>query len=134
MDKIDEIKKYKMPISISRCLLRNYRLLVENYGIYKEQLDNIFALYGVKDSEGILQYGDNHLPLIDNQYKTEFESELNELLNLDINVPFETFSDSLLDSWDDEKYDVLSADDLEVLYIMAISSKEEKNVQSNNTD
>lgn len=132
MDKLEKIKSYKMPISISRYVIRNFRLLIENYAIYKEQLDKLFDQYGRKDSKGVLEYGENNLPLIAPKYIEEFNVELNELLALEINIPFETFSESLLDAWDDNKYDVLTADELEVLYIMTISDKEDANVQSNN--
>lgn len=118
MNKVGELKTKKMPFSVSRALILTHKSALENYSVYEEQLKKIFEEYASKDKDGKIIY-ENGFPKIDPEHIQEFNTSLNELLDLSIDINDCSFSSEVFDQWDDNKYDVITPDELETLMLLA---------------
>ena len=121
INRIGELKSKKMPFAISRSLILTHKAAMENYAVYEEQLKALFEEYASRDKDGNIVCESNGLPKIDSEQIQNFNTALNELLDLSININECSFDPLVLDNWDDNKYDVLTPDELEILMMLASS-------------
>lgn len=125
LNEISALKQHKMPLLASRAIIKNLKTITENYQIYKEQLDLLFSSYGTKNTDGSIQMMQNGFPVVEQEKVTEFNRSLTELLNLESDILFELFPAGLIDTWDDDKYDPLTVEELEILCCMTSDSEKE---------
>lgn len=116
---ISGLKSKKMPMAISRAVIVTYKSLQNNYGIYEEQLKKLFEDCGDRSEDGKIITSENGLPIIKKESVDFFNSSLNELLSLKIDVAIGSFDSSILDCWDEQKYDALTPTELDILLNLA---------------
>ena len=121
INRIGELKSKKMPFAISRSLILTHKAAMENYAVYEEQLKTLFEEYAIRDKDGNIICESNGFPKINPEQIQNFNTALNELLDLSININECSFDPLVLDNWDDNKYDVLTPDELEILMMLASS-------------
>lgn len=118
LNKIAALKDKKCPMAVSRALILTHKSAKENYEIYEEQLKKLFDDCALRDDNGEKVLEPNGFPRIKEDCIDTFNTSLNDLLNLEIDIEDHKFSESLLDNWDDTKYDVLTPDEVEILLML----------------
>lgn len=124
----------KLPQKISYAITRNHMILEKEYQCYDKEIKKIFSQYERyfeldKDKKPILNA--NGIPLIKDEYKNEvqskYASEINELLNIEIDINLYSISVDCFDYDDtDNKYDILTP--MEIMNLQRIiCSKEDTN-------
>lgn len=68
-----------------------------------------------KDDRGNIKSGKNGVPLVDSSISKEYENEISELLNIEIDIDPFYIEQNLFDYDDENKYDALSAADILML-------------------
>ena len=81
-----ELSNKEMPIKISYRIAKILDALGGEYDFYRKKIQNILQKYGEKDDEGQLIIKDNQVPFI-KEYADAATKELEELQNIDINLP-----------------------------------------------
>lgn len=106
----------KLPQKISYAITRNFILLKNNYEYYEKALNKLFSEYDkyiTKDEDGNIVFNDTGIPIVDSSKAKEFNEEIANLLNIEIEInPYCIPEDSF--DYDDDKnrYDTLSASDI----------------------
>ena len=109
---LDGVSKKKMPQKISYAITKNIINLSKEYECYITELEKIFNEYCnnfVLDDNGNKTFDVNGIPIVQDNVKENYFNSLNNLLNLDIEVPIYTIDDKYFDYDDsDNRYDILS--------------------------
>lgn len=119
-------KSKKLPQKISYAITKNIRNCKGEYEIYIEELNKIISRYKdfyIKDEKDELTIDENGLPVIDDEHKKEFQSDIMELLQFKVMVNVHTIPYDSFDYDDAGKYDVLTCD--EILALQDIMCKDE---------
>lgn len=125
----------KLPQKISYAITRNYMILEKEYQYYDKEIKKIFSQYEKYfelDNDNKPIVNTNGIPLIKDEYKDEvqgkYTSEINELLNIEIDVDLYSISVDCFEYDDaDNKYDILTP--MEIMNLQRIiCSKEDTNV------
>lgn len=120
----------KLPQKISFAITRNLMKLSKEYGVYDAQLKKLFETYSdhmVKDDNGNMQTYDSGIPIVDDSIKAEFDEQIAELLNIEIEVDMYYIDPEVFDYDDKGIYDAMSAQDIMVLQsILCKQDSEEK--------
>lgn len=115
-NQLDSFASKRLPQRISYAITKNLLLLNKDVECYNTELAKLFKKYedkSLKDDEGQIQYNKFGIPIIQEKFSKEFDNELNELLNIEIEVELYAINDALFD-YDDlnDKYDALSPGDM----------------------
>ena len=109
---LDSISNKKYPQKISYAITKNIINLSKEYECYITELEKIFNAYSnnfVLDDNGNKTFDVNGIPIVQDNVKENYFNNLNNLLNLDIEVPIYTIDDKYFDYDDsDNRYDILS--------------------------
>ena len=120
----------KLPQKISFAITRNLIKISKEYDVYDTQLKKLFESYSdhmVKDDEGNIQTYDSGIPIVDDSIKAEFDEQIAELLNIEIEVDMYYIDPEVFDYDDKGIYDAMSAQDIMVLQsILCKQDNEEK--------
>lgn len=120
----------KLPQKISFAITRNLIKISKEYDVYDTQLKKLFESYSdhmVKDDEGNIQTYDSGIPIVDDSIKVEFDEQISELLNIEIEVDMYYIDPDVFDYDDKGIYDAMSAQDIMVLQsILCKQDNEEK--------
>ena len=120
----------KLPQKISFAITRNLIKISKEYDVYDTQLKKLFESYSdhmVKDDEGNIQTYDSGIPIVDDSIKAEFDEQISELLNIEIEVDMYYIDPDVFDYDDKGIYDAMSAQDIMVLQsILCKQDNEEK--------
>lgn len=120
LNKMSGLKSKKMPMAILRSVILTHKDAQLNYDVYEEQLKKLFDDYAIRNQAGEMDIdASTGLPKIREDSIHDFNTSLDELLNLEVTIKDHKFNEALLDSWDEIKYDALTPDDLETLLMMA---------------
>lgn len=105
----------KLPQKISYAITRNMMIVTKEYQVYERQLRKIFddyAEYMVKDDDGKVRMNDNLIPVVDESVREEFNQQISDLLNIEIDVDIYHIDFDVFDYADSERYDAMSAQDI----------------------
>ena len=109
---LDGVSKKKMPQKISYAITKNIINLSKEYECYETELNKIFdeySKYFILHDNGNKTFDVNGIPIVQDNVKENYFNSLNNLLNLDIEVPIYTIDDKYFDYDDsDNRYDILS--------------------------
>ena len=123
---LDKNSNKKLPQKITFAITKNIIQLSSDFEIYQKSLQKIFSSfddYLIKDENGQPKMNKNGIPLIDPFYQKDFDKEIMELLNTKINVNFYQIEEDSFNYEDNDRYDVLSAQD--ILNLQRILCKQE---------
>lgn len=113
---LDYYSDKKLPQKISYAITRNIIMLSKNYECYTKSLDKLLYNYDnyiVKDENKNIMRNDNGIPIVDNQVKDDFNKEVSDLLNIEIDVELYCIPEDTFNYEDnDDRYDSLSATDI----------------------
>lgn len=116
---INTLEKFagkKLPQKISYAITRNLFFLQKDYECYIKSLNKIFSEYDeyiVKDEEKNFMVNDLGLPIIDSKVEKEFNDDIANLLNIEIEINFYNIPENVFDYEDGlNRYDSLSAEDI----------------------
>lgn len=130
MNVLQSYSNKKLPQKISFSITRNLMKISKEYGVYDAQLKKLFESYSdhmVKDDAGNMQTYDSGIPIVDDLIKAEFDEQISELLNIEIEVDMYYIDPDVFDYDDKGIYDVMSAQDIMVLQsILCKQDNEEK--------
>ena len=112
---VNTLQKYsnhKLPQKISYAIMRNLECLSKDSNAYTKSLNKIiddFKEYYVvgEDGEPLINNA-TWLPIVDDEHNADFQKEINDLLDIEIDVSLYTIDQSAFD-YDDDKYTPLSA-------------------------
>lgn len=130
MNVLQNYSDKKLPQKISFAITRNLMKISKEYSVYDAQLKKLFESYSdhmVKDNDGNMQTYDSGIPIVDDSIKAEFDEEISELLNIEIEVDMYYIDPDVFDYDDKGIYDAMSAQDIMVLQsILCEQDNEEK--------
>ena len=124
---LDESGKKKLPQRINFAIIKNLKILKEDLETYQESLQSLFKSYDewmIKDENGQPKMDAQGIPEVEESHRTEFQTELIDLLNLQIDVDLYQLDDDVFNYEDNDRYDALSAQ--EIMTLQRIICKEEK--------
>lgn len=130
MNVLQSYSDKKLPQKISFAITRNLMKISKEYGVYDAQLKKLFESYSdhmIKDDDGNMQTYDSGIPIVDDSIKAEFDEQISELLNIEIEVDMYYIDQDVFDYDDKGIYDAMSAQDIMVLQsILCKQDNEEK--------
>ena len=113
-DCVNEIKDKKLPIKISLILIRNLKKLKEIMEDIEDKRTEIINKYADRDEKGQLILNENNQFQVSNNI-TNFENDLKELFNTQIKIQFDNFSIEDIEKYDENKFDSLTMNEVEIL-------------------
>jgi len=127
---INTLEKFiekKLPQKISYAITRNLILLQREYNCYIKSLNNLFADYDeyiIRDENKNIMSNDMGIPIVDCNVEKEFNEEISELLNIEIEIKLYCISEDAFDYEDNtNRYDSLSAADIINLQVILCNQK-----------
>jgi len=126
INSLNEFSDKKLPQKVSYAITKNIMKLNQEYSYYEKSLKNLFEKYDdcfEKDDKGeiIVQSGN---PVVKKEYRNDYNKELTELLNIEIEIELFTIPSSFLDYDDSDKYDVLTPKEIIMLESLLCNTNE----------
>lgn len=113
---LDSFAEKKLPQKISYAIIRNLMLLQKDYDCYIKSLNKIFSDYDehiVRDENKNIMSNDIGIPIVDSEVAKEFNEEISNLLNIEIEIKLYCIPEEIFDYEDiTNRYDPLSAVDI----------------------
>ena len=100
----------KLPQKISYAIMKNIYIINKDAEIYEDSLRKIidsYKDYTIKDEQL-----ENGLPKVDDEHMEDYVSEINELLNFEVDIDLYYIDEDVFDYDDSARYDAVSASDL----------------------
>ncbi|HAU88430.1 MAG TPA: hypothetical protein DCW90_24035 [Lachnospiraceae bacterium] len=130
---LNEISEKRLPQRVGYTIMRNASNFQKEYSYYEQALSKIVENYKdffIKDSDGNLKIADIGVPIVDKAHMSEYVAEIQELLNIEVDVPIYKIDSATLDYEDPNgRYDVLTAK--EMLKLIDLFCKEDKKNKAN---
>ena len=103
----------KLPQKISYAIVKNIITLSKEYDIYIKQLEKLINEAKKNEKLELTENGqiietENHIPKVKDEYKEEFNDDLEDLLLFYLDVDYSYVDESIFDYDEKDKYDVLS--------------------------
>lgn len=124
---LEKFAEKKLPQKISYAITRNLILLQKDYDCYMKSLNKLFHDYDghiVRDENDNIMRNDMGIPIVDGGIEKEFNEEISDLLNIEIEIEPYYIPESLFDYEDNiNRYDCLSAADIMNLQAILCNQK-----------
>lgn len=130
---LEESGKKKLPQRINFAIIKNLKILKEDLDTYQESLQSLFKDYDewmIKDENGQLKIDAQGIPEVEESHRVEFQTELIDLLNLQIDLNLYQLDESVFNYEDNDRYDALSAQ--EIMNLQNVLCKEEEKEDNKN--
>ena len=128
MNKLDTYGMKKLPQKISYAITKNIMIISNEYACYEATLNKIFDKYKddmIKDDDGNVKYYKNGLPIVNKKSCDEYDNDLLELFEVEVNIDLYHIPKSTFDYSDESgKYDAMSAQDIMILQSILCNDKE----------
>lgn len=113
---LNDLKKKKLPIRLSYTLNRNIKLLEPSIEVFNDERYKLFEQYGERDEENkiVVDAGGN----VKFSDPLAFSKAIRELRDVDIDVAVQKVSIDLVETCDQEQFDSLTPEELELLDFM----------------
>lgn len=118
MNTLQAYSTKKLPQKISFAITRNLIKISKEYEIYDTQLKKLFETYSdhiIKDKDGNDKTNTNGIPIVDDSVKAEFNEQIKDLLNIEIDLDMYLVDPEIFNYDDKGIYDAMSAQDIIVL-------------------
>ena len=125
---LSKFNNHKLPQKINYAIVKNLRTLDKELEVYQSLLSKLleeYESYTLKDDNGETKYYDNGLPMVDKEHEAQLYNEVNELLDVDINVDFYQIPEESFNYEENDRYDVLSSQDIINLQTILCDLKED---------
>lgn len=128
MNILNAFAEKKLPQKISYAITRNLILLQKDYDCYMKSLKKLFSDYDeyiIKDENGDMVSNDLGIPIVGSEVQKEFNEELSNLLNIEIEIEPYHIPENVFDYEDNVHcYDSLSA--VDIINLQHVLCKQEK--------
>lgn len=127
MNTLQAYSNKKLPQKISFAITRNLMKISKEYESYNTQLEKIFGMYSdhtLKDEEGNVIKTPNGVPAVDDTVKEEYNEQIRDLLNIDIDIDLHQIDPETFDYDDKGIYDAMSAHDIIILQSILCNTNE----------
>lgn len=114
--KIQGLKEKKLPIRMALILNRNAKIINSAFEDVEEQRMNALRKYAEKDENGEIIVDESGNAKIKNT--EDLIAELDELYSTELDLQFEKISEADLEKCEDEKYDSLTVEEIDILSFM----------------
>ena len=97
---LDSFAEKKLPQKISYAIIRNLMLLQKDYDCYIKSLNKIFSDYDehiVRDENKNIMSNDIGIPIVDSEVAKEFNEEISNLLNIEIEIKLYCIPEEIFD-------------------------------------
>lgn len=124
---LDGSGKKKLPQRINFAIIKNLKNIKEDLDTYQEALKALFDSYDdwmVKNEDGSFKFDAQGVPEVEESHRQDFQAELLDLLNLQIDVNLYQLDEDVFNYEDSDRYDALSAQ--EIIALQRIICKEEE--------
>ncbi len=133
---LEKFAEKKLPQKISYAITRNLILLQKDYDCYLKSLNKLFSNYDdyiVRDENENIMSNEVGIPIVDSKVEKEFNEEISNLLNIEIEIKLYCISEEVFNYEDSaNRYDSLSASDIMNLRAVLCNQEEsDKNEVSN---
>lgn len=111
LNTLNNYSEKRLPPKISYGIIKNVRILQDEYVIYESQLKKLFADYEgkyVTDETGNVTMRKDGTPVIKDEYAKDFYADLDSLLNLETEINLFRQEFDIFNYQDNERYDVLT--------------------------
>lgn len=113
---LNQFADKKLPQRISFAITKNIMIIGNEIQCYNKEIEKIMKKYNeyfLKDDNGDVKYNRNGVPLVCDEHREDFLSELNELLNISVKVDLYNIEENVFD-YDDVngRFDPMSAKDI----------------------
>lgn len=118
MNTLQAYSAKKLPQKISFAITRNLMKISKEYEAYDTQLKKLFETYSdhiIKDKDGNNKTNANGIPIVDDSVKAEFNEQIKDLLNIEIDLDMYLVDPEIFNYDDKGIYDAMSAQDIIVL-------------------
>ena len=118
---LNKYSEKKLPQKISFAITKNIIQLNENLEIYQKTLQKIFSSYDeyiIKDENGKPKVDKQKIPMVDKEHQENFNKEIMDLLSIEIEVDLYQIEEDAFNYEDNDRYDILSAQDIYNLQII----------------
>lgn len=132
---LNENSNKKLPQKISFAITKNIIQLNDDFEIYQKSLQKIFSSYDnyiIKNEDGKPKVNKQGIPLVDKEHQEDFNKELMELLQTEINIELYQIEEDAFNYEDNDRYDALSAQD--IYNLQKIICKQNDNKESKEDD
>lgn len=105
----------RLPQKISFAITKNLFIIAKELEPYRKSLQKIidsYEDYQVKDDKGELVNLDIGIPKVDKEHEKDYFSEVEELLNIEVEIELYQIDADAFDYPDSERYDAMSAKDI----------------------
>lgn len=127
MNTLEKFAEKKLPQKISYAITKNLILLQSEYDCYIKSLNKLFVTYDeymVRDEKKNIMSNDIGIPIVDSSVAQEFNEEISNLLNIEIEIQLYGISEDVFDYEDNaNRYDSLSAADIINLQVVLCNKK-----------
>ena len=128
---LSQYENKKLPQRISYAIVKNSTAISSEYQIYKTQLEKIIKELRdidkvVLDEDGEMKVTEQGLPMVKEEYAKEFQENLTELLNLQVDVDVFFIDEEVFNYEDSSRYDAMSATDIFNLKLVLCDNEKSK--------
>ena len=128
---LSQYENKKLPQRISYAIVKNSTAISSEYQIYKTQLEKIIKELRdndkvVLDEDGEMKVTEQGLPVVKEEYAKEFQENLTELLNLQVDVDVFFIDEEVFNYEDSSRYDAMSATDIFNLKLVLCDNEKSK--------
>ena len=128
INKLSNYCEKRLPQKIGYAITKNIMTLDKEYSAYEKQLGKIINVYRdniIKDKDGnqVIRGG---VPVVEDSVAEEYYSQINDLLNIEIDVDLRYVEESVFDYDNGTMYDSLSAKDIMILQSLLVKQEEKK--------
>ena len=128
---LSQYENKKLPQRISYAIVKNSTAILSEYQIYKTQLEKIIKELRdndkvVLDEDGEMKVTEQGLPMVKEEYAKEFQENLTELLNLQVDVDVFFIDEEVFNYEDSSRYDAMSATDIFNLKLVLCDNEKSK--------
>lgn len=114
LNDLSRFESRRLPQKISYAIIKNIMVLKQEYVIYEKQLKNLIDSYAdkcVKDKNGNITFRKDGIPVIKDEHTDEFNKELSNLLNSEVEVDMYRIDSENFNYQDESKYDALTPEE-----------------------
>lgn len=129
MNTLSSFENKKLPQRISYAIMRNLTIVSSDCQLYSKQLNKLietYKPYAVLDDKGQMRQDKHGLPLIKQEKRAEFNGQVSELLNIEVDCNLYQIDLKLFDYDDGDKYDPLSPQEIFALQAILCADEDKK--------
>ena len=111
LNTLNKYSEKRLPPKISYGIIKNVRILQDEYIVYESQLKKLISDYEgkyVTDEHGNVTMRKDGIPVVKDEYAKDFYADLNSLLNFETETAIFKQDFDIFDYQDNERYDILT--------------------------